>query len=134
LRTSLIALTIVAIVAIATATPAQALYTKMWNDLVGDPIRGVVPWGEAHVYQCRDPGHSFDLVVDVDHVNLPDYSILTVWWNTNQVGSFQLIEGRGHFETTLLGSAGFNDDLYIKKLNQVILSATDLWEFQTGCP
>lgn len=132
------------VLAAVTAAPALALYAELWNTLDGPVIGGVVPAGASHINQCRNPGSSFDLVVDVQNVNLADATPLTLTYggvikpdgtpaNDAKIGTFRLTGGAGHFEATVAGQAGANDNIYVKRGTTIVLSATDRWDTQSVC-
>ncbi|HET8683241.1 MAG TPA: hypothetical protein VFM54_15435 [Micromonosporaceae bacterium] len=125
------------ILALATAAPAHAIYAKMSNTLDAPAaIGGVVPAGVGNIDQCRSPGYLFDLTVDVNSVNLPDGTSLTVTYRgtdghpegATPLGSFVLSNGNGHFSGSRSGPAGANDNLYVLNGGTIILTATDRWD------
>jgi hypothetical protein len=123
------------VLSIAFAMPVLALYAGLRNTLDGSAIDGVVPTGAATIDQCRNPGRSFDLAIDVSNVNLPDGTSLTVTYGgldgypdlATPIGTFGLNGGEGHFATTVASMAGANDNLYLKNGQNVVLQATDRW-------
>jgi hypothetical protein len=125
-----------AMLVLALGSPAHALYAKMSNTLDAPAaIGGVLPTGQGLIDQCRSPGQSFDLSVDVRTVNLPNGTALTVTYggteghpeDATMLGTLTLNDGAGHFAGSKAGPAGANDNLYILHDSTIILTATDRW-------
>ncbi len=64
-------------------------------NLSGDDINGVTPKGEA---EFRVRGQQTKFKVEVEHVNLPDGTVLTVKVNDNPVGTLTLNLGTGELQ------------------------------------
>lgn len=64
-------------------------------NLSGDDINGVTPKGEA---EFRVRGQQTKFKVEVEHVSLPDGTVLTVKVNDNTVGTLTLNLGTGELE------------------------------------
>jgi hypothetical protein len=117
----------------ATAAPALAIYPVQTTILTGPAINGVVPTGQAQVNQCHLPQQFGTLTVDVQSVNLPDGTQLTVNYSSltagqfDNLGSFKLSSQSGKFSTRLTRMAGANDQIQITQGSAVILSNPTRW-------
>jgi hypothetical protein len=125
----------------AATAPAQAIYAKLTNTLDAPAaIGGAVPTGVANIDHCvallpNGNPSGYQLTVDVDNVNLPDGTALTVTYggteghpeNAATVGTFNVTGGAGHFEKFVASLAGANDNLYVLHRRTIILTATDRW-------
>ncbi len=117
----------------ATAAPALAIYPVQTTTLTGPAINGVVPTGQAEVNQCHLPKQFGTLTVQVQSVNLPDGTDLTVNYSSltagqfDNLGSFKLSNQSGKFSTRLTRMAGANDQIQLTQGPAVILSNPTRW-------
>jgi hypothetical protein len=116
-----------------TAAPALADYPVLTTTLTGPAINGVVPAGQAEVNQCHLPKQFGTLTVDVQSVNLPDGTELTVNYgglSAGQgvdLGTFKLSQQSGKFSARLSTQAGANDHIAVTQGSVVILSNPARW-------
>jgi hypothetical protein len=116
-----------------TAAPAVADYPVLTTALTGPAISGVVPSGQAQVNQCHLPKQFGMLTVQVQSVNLPGGTQLTVNYgglSAGQgvdLGSFKLSGQSGKFSARLSTQAGANDNIAVMQGPVVILSNPARW-------
>ncbi|HEV8634649.1 MAG TPA: hypothetical protein VG370_10495 [Chloroflexota bacterium] len=73
-----VALALAGVLALATASPALAIFPSLQTTLSGPAIGGVVPQGDAKVDQSKLPSQPATLDARVKNVNRPDGTVLTV--------------------------------------------------------
>jgi hypothetical protein len=116
-----------------TAAPALADYPVLTTPLTGPAIGGVTPTGQAQVNQCHLPRQFGMLTLQVQSVNLPDGTKLTVNYggvSAGQgvdLGSFKLSGQSGKFSARLGTQAGANDNIAVMQGSAVILSNPARW-------
>ena len=129
----------VAVLITVPAAPALAVYPVLTTTLTGPAINGAVPTGQAEVNQCHLPRQFGTLTVNVQSVNLPDGTDLTVndsGLSAGQganLGSFKLSGGSGRFSTRLGTQAGANDNIAVMQGSAVILSNPTRWNASYDC-
>ncbi len=74
---------------------ADAASVKLKTKLTGAPIGGVTPKGQA---KYRDKGTSRKFHAEVDHVNLPAGTVLTVFVKSTKLGTITLGSDSGSLE------------------------------------
>jgi hypothetical protein len=123
---------IVALITVS-AAPALAIYPVLTTTLTGSAINGVVPTGQAEVNQCDLPKQFGTLTVNVQSVNLPNGTKLTVNYGGLaagqgvNLGSFKLSGQSGKFSARLGTQAGANDNIAVMQGSVVILSNPTRW-------
>jgi hypothetical protein len=123
----------------ASAAPALATYPVLTTPLTGPAINGVVPAGQAEVNQCHLPKQFGTLTVNVQSVNLPDRTQLTVNYGGLtagqgvNLGSFTLSQQSGKFSARLSTQAGPNDNIAVMQGSAVILSNPARWATPPSC-
>ena len=116
-----------------TAAPALADYPVLTTPLTGPAIGGVTPTGQAQVNQCHLPKQFGTLTLQVQSVNLPDGTKLTVNYggiSAGQgvdLGSFKLAGQSGKFSARLGTQAGANDNIAVMQGSAIILSNPARW-------
>jgi hypothetical protein len=92
------------VLALATASPALAIYPQLQTGLSGPAMGGAVPQGDAKIDQSKLPDQGATLDVRVKNVNRPDGTVLTVQL-TDCVSAPELrvtlSRGEGQLHTTL---------------------------------
>ena len=107
--------------------------------MTGPAINGVVPAGQAEVNQCHLPKQFGTLTVNVQSVNLPDGTQLTVNYgglSAGQgvnLGSFKLSGQSGKFSTRLGTQAGANDNIAVMQGSVIVLSNPARWAASFNC-
>ena len=116
-----------------TAAPALADYPVLTTPLTGPAIGGVAPAGQAQVNQCHLPKQFGTLTLQVQSVNLPDGTKLTVNYggiSAGQgvdLGSFKLSGQSGKFSARLGTQAGANDHIAVMQGSAIIVSNPARW-------
>jgi hypothetical protein len=130
---------VIVLLTAVSARPALAIYPSQSTTLTGSAIGGIVPTGQATVNQCQLPEKFGTLTVQVQSVNLPDGTTLTVNYGGltpgggQNLGSFRLRGGAGRGSTNSGTMAGANDNIGIMEGASVILSNPGRWAASYTC-
>jgi hypothetical protein len=132
-RRSILLITGIAVLITATAAPVFAIYPQLSTTLTGPAINGVVPGGHAGVDQSKLPTLPGTVDVQVNTVNLPDGTVLSVVLTdcgSSPVGTITLRGGDGKLRTKLpVGcQIGRESSIYINNGSTTILSGGAPWQ------